>query len=115
MYRSSYAEVMEEAPAERRADEREAFRLVLELLRAAEAKGVRSNEATAALVSLGRLWSTLLEDLARPQNDLPHDLRAGLISVGLWVLREADAVRQRQSSSFRGLIEVNEMIGAGLQ
>jgi flagellar protein FlaF len=115
MYQSSYAEILEEAPAGRRAEEREAFRLVIGLLHEAEAKGVRSVEAAAALMSLRRLWSALLEDLATPQNDLPHDLRAALVSVGLWVMREAEAVRQRRSSSLRGLIEVNEMIGAGLR
>jgi flagellar protein FlaF len=114
MYQLSYAEVIGEAPKGRRSDEHEAFQVVVDQLRRAEGRGARSAEAVLALLSLRRLWSALIEDLANPQNELPRELRAALISVGLWVLREAEEIRQRRSTNLRGLIEVNETIAAGL-
>jgi flagellar protein FlaF len=115
MYQTSYAEIIEDAPKRRRAEEEQAFGRVVELLRTAETRGAASPEAATALMSVRRLWAALLDDLANPQNELPRELRAALISVGLWVMREAEAIRQRRSENFRGLIDVNETIGAGLR
>ena len=62
-----------------------------------------------------RLWAYLIEDLAKPENDLPKPLRADLISVGLWIMREAEQVRLGKSSNFKGLIEVSQLIAEGLR
>ena len=71
-------------------------------------------EAVDALHYLRRLWSLLVEDLAKPENDLPEQLRADLISIGLWVIREAEQIRLEKSTNFRGLIEVSQNIRDGL-
>jgi len=56
----------------------------------------------------------LIEDLAKPENDLPEQLRADLISIGLWVIREAEEIRLEKSTNFKGIIEVSENIRDGL-
>jgi flagellar protein FlaF len=61
------------------------------------------------------LWGVLVEDLAKPENDLPKPLRADLISVGLWIMREAEQIRLGKSENFKGLIEVSTVISEGLQ
>jgi flagellar protein FlaF len=38
-----------------------------------------------------------------------------LISIGLWLLREAEEVRQGRSDNFEGLIEVSQIIRDGIQ
>ena len=48
-------------------------------------------------------------------NALPKELRANLISIGLWLLREAEDVRQGRSDNFDGLIEVSQIIRDGIQ
>ena len=50
-----------------------------------------------------------------PGTGLPQDTRAQLISIGIWVLREADHIRQGRSASFGSLIDVNTMIRDGLK
>ena len=62
-----------------------------------------------------RLWGYLIEDLAKPENDLPQSLRAELISIGLWIMREAEQIRLETSSNFKGIIEVSTAIRDGLQ
>jgi flagellar protein FlaF len=115
MYKFSYAEVLEDAPQASRERERQALDQCISLLRAADEHGPQSREATEALLFLRKLWTTLIEDLASPENDLPQALRADLISIGLWVMREADDIRLEKSTSFKDLIEVCAAISEGLK
>lgn len=112
---SAYAEILEETPRMAREHERAAIERAVELLRQAEKMGRGSREAVEALLYLNRLWSVLIEDLASADNDLPHALRADLISVGLWMMREADRIRLEQSDDFATLIDVMRSIGEGLR
>jgi flagellar biosynthesis activator protein FlaF len=115
MYQFSYAEVLDETPKSARERERQAIEHSIELLRAAQASGVQSREAVEALAFVRRLWSYFLEDLAKSENDLPQKLRADLISIGLWIMREAEQIRFDKSSNFKGLIDVSVAIRDGLQ
>jgi flagellar protein FlaF len=115
MYQFSYAEVLDETPKSAREREREALSRSIELLEAAEKAGPQSRECVEALLFLRKLWSYLIDDLAKPENELPQALRADLISVGLWIMREAEQIRLEQSTNFRGLIEVSTAIRDGLQ
>jgi flagellar protein FlaF len=115
MYQFPYAEVLEETPQTTRAREREAIQHSIDLLQAADKAGVQSREAVDALVFVRRLWTVLIEDLGKPENDLPKQLRADLISIGLWVMREAEQIRLEKSSNFKGIIEVLQNIRDGLQ
>jgi flagellar protein FlaF len=72
-------------------------------------------EAVEAIHFLNRVWTTFIEDLGSSENELPVELRANLISIGLWLLREAEEVRQGRSDNFEGLIEVSQIIRDGIQ
>jgi flagellar biosynthesis activator protein FlaF len=115
MYQFSYTEVLDETPKGARERERQAIERSIELLGEAEKNGASSREAVEAMLYVRRLWAYLIEDLARPENDLPKALRADLISVGLWVMREAEQIRLEKSANFKGLIEVSVSIRDGLK
>jgi flagellar protein FlaF len=68
-----------------------------------------------ALHFTNRVWTALLEDLSSDENALPKELRANLISIGLWLLRETEDIRQGRSNNFDGLIEVSQIIRDGIQ
>jgi flagellar protein FlaF len=114
MYQYSYAEIIEDTAEDCRAREREAFDHAISLLRVAQEKGNSSRECVDALLFLRRLWTMLLNDLTNPENGLPPELRANLISIGLWILKEADLIRLRESKNFDGLIEMNSILRNGL-
>ena len=114
MYQFSYAEIVEDTAQDCRARERRAFDRAISLLKIAKENGVRSREAVEALLFLRRLWSALMSDLSSPENGLPQVLRASLISIGLWVMKEADQIRLEQSDNFDGLIEINTILRDGL-
>ncbi|KZK94845.1 MULTISPECIES: flagellar biosynthesis regulator FlaF [Pseudovibrio] len=114
MYQMSYAETLEDSSEDRRGQERELFSLVVAQLQAAKDAGSSSNEAAQALTSVHRLWSILIDDLGNPENALPAELRADLISIGIWCVKQADLIRSGNSDDFHSLIEINELVRDGL-
>jgi flagellar protein FlaF len=115
MYQFSYAEVQTDAVADAKDRERQLLSRSIDLLVEARDKGTKSIESTRAIYFLNRVWTTFVEDLGSEDNELPHELRANLISIGLWLLREAEEVRQGRSDNFEGLIEVSQIIRDGIQ
>ncbi len=87
----------------------------IDMLKAAEERGPGSREAIEALTFTRKLWAFFIEDLARPENGLPRQLRADLISIGLWIMRESEEIRLGNSSNFKELIEVSQLISDGLR
>ncbi len=115
MYEFFYNEVIEESPQLMRAQERQAMDRVIELLRAARARGPGTREFVEALFYLRRLWAIFLEDLRNPENELPEQLRAGIVSIGIWMNKEIDRVRAGQTNDLTPMIEINEIIRDGLR
>jgi flagellar protein FlaF len=115
MYRLSYAEIADDDTHERRSREVIAFDHGIELLTRAAAGDPRSAEATEAVRYVQQLWGFLISDLADPGNSLAAPLRTDLISIGLWVIREADRLLSGASESFKGLIDINRTVRDGLR
>jgi flagellar protein FlaF len=114
MYKFSYEEALSESGSRKRENERLSIEQSVALLKSAEKAGTNSREAIDAICFLNRLWSFLLEDLAKPDNALPDDVRAKLISIGIWMLREAQSISNGKSNNFAGLIEISNVIAEGL-
>jgi flagellar protein FlaF len=115
MYQLSYAEYLADNPKDCRDRERLALEHAIVLLQKAENAGMQSREAVEALGFVSKLWNAFIQDLVDPENDLPDVLRADLVSVGLWIIKEAALIRSGQSQNFRGVIEICAMIRDGLQ
>ncbi len=114
MYRRFYSEIMEDDPQLARANERGVILHSIQLLERAEKAGPTSQQAVEALFFLRRLWEFLLVELGSPENQLPQKLRADLISVGIGLLKEADAIRRGELTDFASLKEISQTIAAGL-
>lgn len=115
MYQFSYAEVQSDSVADAKDRERQLLTRSIDLLIAAKEKGMPSYEAVQAIHFLNRVWTVFIEDLGSEENELPQELRANLISIGLWVLREAENIRQGRTSDFQGIIEISQIIRDGIQ
>jgi flagellar biosynthesis activator protein FlaF len=114
MYRSSYAEVLDHAPHNVRDVERAAILRSIQLLEKAEKAGTGSVEATEALFFMRRLWEFFLMNLSETDNPLPEKLRAELISIGIGLLKEEEAIRSGKSQNFKDLREISQIIADGL-
>lgn len=86
-----------------------AFRYVNGLLAAATDTPGRAT----ALYKTTQLWSLLITDLVRVDNELPAELKGQLISLGLWAQREA-AARLGDGGSLAALIALHRDMIAGL-
>ncbi|MFB0491086.1 flagellar protein FlaF [Methylobacterium sp. OAE515] len=115
MYGASYAEMMDDSPALARERERAAFDRAISLMKRAEAADAPEELRREATSFLQRLWSLLIDDLANPENGLPKELRADLISIGLWNMSRTDQILRGDATGFEPLIYVNTLIRDGLQ
>lgn len=60
-----------------------------------------------------RLWSALSADCSHPENQLPKELRAGIISLSIWVNKYTSEVI-RGKEDIQDLIDLNRTIMQGL-
>ena len=107
---SSYDAVIEESGTEARAREQRALTHGIDLLKRLQGGDLEPPEETEALLYIRRLWTFFVQDLSSPRNGLPEKLRAQLISIGLWIITEADRVRQEKSTDVGELIAINGII-----
>src|ERR1700722_10461147 len=112
MYEFAYNDVIEDSHQTLRAREQAAMDRVIGMLRAAQEKGPQSRELVDALFYLRRLWSIFIND---PNNELPAQLRAGIISIGVWMMKEIDRVRGGVTDDLTPMIEINVLIRNGLK
>lgn len=115
MYRQSYADVVADSAREGRAVERLALDRAIAKLNIAAGSEPESAEENDALDFATRLWALFIKDLTSPGNDLPSDVRAGLIRTGLGVMSEAQRIRLGVSRDFAGLAEICGIVRDGLR
>ena len=60
-----------------------------------------------------RMWSTLANDCISESNAMPQQMRAGIISLSMWVARYSSQV-MGSSMPFDPLIDINRTIMQGL-
>jgi len=107
----AYETVVEDSGYEARARERQALSLGIERLeRLQNEQRFSIEDQVQSLLYVRRLWTIFIEDLAHPENGLPEQLRADIISIGLWVVKETDRLREERSNDVMQLVEINRLI-----
>lgn len=115
MLRTAYSEFTADDSLYARQQEWFALGRSVDLLIEAKQTGPRSRESIEALLFVRRLWTLFIEDLGSPGNSLPQELRASLISIGLWILSQEEEIRMERSEDYDGLIEISKLIMDGLK
>ncbi|MBB5043788.1 flagellar biosynthesis regulator FlaF [Shinella fusca] len=114
MYQFSYAEIMEEGVAVSKDRERQVLERSIALLKAAmESDGGKAT--VEAVYFTRRVWIRFIEDLGDPENELEDELRANLISIAIWILKEIEKIRKRESTNFQGIIDITTIIKDGIK
>ncbi|QOZ07648.1 flagellar biosynthesis regulator FlaF [Bradyrhizobium sp. CCBAU 51765] len=106
----AYEAVVDESGYEARSRERQALTLGIDRLERIQKGRFSAEDLVESLLYVRRLWTIFIEDLAHPENGLPDKLRAEIISIGLWVVKEADRLREQRSNDVVQLIEINRLI-----
>ena len=115
MYQACYDEVIEDDQAAARRVEYQALDRCVFLLGKAEMAGAKSRECVDALHWTVQLWQTFLMELADDANVLPVELRANLISIGIWILKQADAIRLGHSTDLAAISGICAIVRDGLR
>jgi flagellar protein FlaF len=106
----AYEAVVEDSGLEERRRERQVLSLGIDRLERIQKGGFSYEELVQSLLYIRRVWTIFIEDLAHPDNGLPEKLRADIISIGFWVIKEADRLREEKSGDVMQLIEINQLI-----
>ncbi|WP_180966702.1 flagellar biosynthesis regulator FlaF [Cohaesibacter celericrescens] len=114
MYNTYYAESTALSCEFNRNHEWSALDQVVTALKTAKEHGLVSSEGKQALHNTMMVWSFLLEDLSNSDNDLPAQLRADLISIGIFVIKQVGRLREAETAEIDGLIDINTTIRDGL-
>jgi flagellar protein FlaF len=114
MHKLRYAELLEDDQKDARERERIAFDRSISLMELAASEGATPTDAANAIVFTNKLWAVLIEDLAAPDNGLPRELRAQIVSIGIWILRELEGIRTEPSRGFDDVVQVSRAIRDGL-
>lgn len=93
--------------------ERRLFSQVTAALLAARGKGHQDDECINALDWNRRVWSTMASDCSVEGNQLTKELRAGIISLSIWVGKYTSQV-MRGKETIDALIDINKTIMEGL-
>lgn len=115
MYKLYYEESTVDEKSRHRESEREAIEHSITILLDASKSARGSMKRVEALAFTNRLWSFFLEGLCQEESPVPAELRAKMISIGIWILKEVDAIGDDRSENFKGLIEIQQIIAEGLR
>lgn len=107
---ASYDAEIEDSGREARSREQRALNHGIVLLQKMQAGELTLAEQTDAFLYIRDLWAFFVQDLSNPRNGLPEQLRAQLISIGLWIVKEAERNREAQLSDVDDLVAVNVAI-----
>jgi flagellar protein FlaF len=106
----AYETLAEDSSREARARERQALSLGIDRLERLKEGPLSAEDFVQSLLYVRRLWAIFIEDLSHPENGLPEQLRADIISIGLWVVKETDRLREQKSNDVVQLIEINRLM-----
>jgi flagellar biosynthesis activator protein FlaF len=115
MTRSGYSELAQDAGKDTRLRECEALTHGISLLQQLQASDAAPAQCVETMLYIRRLWAFFIEDLSNPANGLPDKLRADLISIGIWIIKEADAFRQDRAGDLGQLVAINTVIRDSLR
>ena len=109
-----YDDILIDSGAEARAREARLLDRSLALMEAADRPGAPPLARLEAARHCEAVWQRLAEDCASPRNGLDPALRADLVSIGIFVLREMEAIRGGGGNGFGTVREIVGHVRAGL-
>lgn len=114
MYQNIYNDIANNSPLNYRKIEREAILRSIRDLEHGLQSGPGSVETIKACIVIQQIWTLFISDVMNDSNQLPVELRARIISIGLWIQRELAEIVSGRSTNFSGLTEILSIIADGL-
>lgn len=115
MFTQAYQEAAEDEQQSARDGEREIIERTIQQMIQSDLDPQNSNIRVSALHFTLQVWTYFLNDLASPENLTPKELKASLISIGIFIMRHLENMRQDPSLKFKPIREISETIREGLK
>lgn len=115
MYNQAYQDVVEDDQLAAKQHERIAIENTIKLMQHSESDSKNSVLRTKAIHLTLQIWRHFINDLASPENAISAELKASIISIGLFILRHLEAMRTNKALNFIPIIEISESIRKGLK
>lgn len=94
--------------------ERDALINAIEAMKSANINGATNVDAIKSCALMQQIWTIMLSDVMNDDNELPIELRARIISIGIWIQKELTLIMSGESQNLNGIIEINHIIADGL-
>ena len=114
MIQFAYSDVLEDDQTDARAKEVQLLRDGIRMMQESDQQPTHVGKRAEAIYFNSRLWTRFLDDLASPENSLSDELKAGLISIGIFIIKHFGKMRSDQSLNFSAAIDISETISRGL-
>lgn len=114
MFSQAYSESMEDGQDDARSQEREVLGTSIRMMRASDAAPENYAKRVEAIYFTTRLWTHFLNDLASAENVNSDEMKAGLISIGIYIMRHIEKMRRDRKENFGTIVEVSKTIYDGL-
>lgn len=115
MFNTAFDETLEDDQTQARARERDLLDEATNAIKtSADMPDDLGLRITAVQYNM-RVWSFFLQDLASDENEMPNEVKASFISIGIFVLKHLQRMRIDRSLGFDPVIEINQTIANGLR
>lgn len=115
MFMQAYEDAMEDEQDSLRQGEADVLDRTIRLMRESDHNAQDHMLRTRAIHLTTQVWSYFLNDLASAENATPKELKASLISIGIFILRHLDGMRSEKTMMFDPVIEISQNIREGLK
>lgn len=114
MIQFAYSDILEDDQTGAKERELELFREGISLMMESDSDPAHIGKRAEAIYHNSRLWTHLLDDLASSENALADELKANLISIGIFVIKHFGKMREDRTLDFSIAVELSETINRGL-
>ncbi|MFK7901902.1 MAG: flagellar biosynthesis regulator FlaF [Nitratireductor sp.] len=115
MFNYAYSETSEGDQGEARSQEYQALVHTIVMMEGADASPQDGVKRIQAIYDSAQVWTALLQDLASQDNHYTNELKAGIISIGIYILKHLQRMRDDKTLTFATVIELTNTIKEGLK
>ena len=115
MFMQAYEEIISDEQGTTRASEREILQQTISAMEESDNSPDDGLRRVKAIHFVREIWSYFLNDLASSENETSPELKASLISIGIFTIKHLERMRQERTLTFKPLIEISNIIEKGLE
>ena len=110
MLLKEYEDIASEDQGSARSSESELLAQAIAAMEQSDQAPQDAVQRISAVHFVRQVWSFFVSDLASPDNAMPAELRASLVSIGIFIIKHLDRMRDDRSIKFEPVIEISRTI-----